>query len=120
MISYVISHVKYALSYSGKNCTTEVRNETTTEFKNEFGNITTDSDCSGNKSDWPFYFIYLTSWSYTLIVLSFLFSTILVALRFIEEKKCLRPDIEKNCVVISPSYKGSHSNIAGIILLFSI
>jgi hypothetical protein len=117
MVAYIISHVVFASSYSGKICTKELRNETATIIENGFEKM--GSDCSGKRSDWPFYWIYMTYWGYTLIIFSFLYDTIMVILRFIEEKKCLRRKAEGNCDVINPSYKGSHCDIFWIIMCLS-
>ena len=59
MVAYIISHVTYAISVF-----------------------------SGS-SDWPFYWIYFTCWSWTLLVVSFLFDTIMVIMRYREQKQCL-------------------------------
>ena len=117
MATYVICHVKYASSYCGENGTNEIRKlKATTGVKNNSVLSRMDSDCGDNRSDWPYFWLYLTNWSYTLIILSFSFSTILVIIRFIEEKRCLHRDVEENCVTTSPSYKGYYFNYPSIIL----
>ena len=37
--------------------------------------------------DWGFYWIYLTNWSFVLMVVSYIYNTILVIVRFVKEHK---------------------------------
>ena len=74
IVAYIISHVTYALS-----------------------------ECSGS-SDWPFYWIYFSNWSWTLLVVSFLFDTILVIMRFKEQKRCHGG--KRYAYVTVPTYRG--------------
>ena len=89
LVSYIISHVNMALSsdicsiHDTDESKVEVLNQKNLVLEMDF--MPTDSQCT--RSDWPFYWIYFTNWSWTLLCFSFLFDTSLVILRYRKERK---------------------------------
>ena len=89
LVSYVISHVQYALS--SEICSIQDSNKSQVDALNQINIVlekdfeTSDSQCT--RSDWPYYWIYFTNWGWTLLCFSFLFDTTLVILRYRKERK---------------------------------
>ena len=110
VLTYVISHVEYALSKSRNHCNDLIEHskpisDNDTENNGTKKNLRTmDDDCE--ISNWPFYWIYFTNWSWTLLVISFLFDTVLVTLRLVEERKSINPQIEVGDKLTIPNCKG--------------
>ena len=112
MVSYILSHVVYAFSYSNKNPVNKLVIEEREDLENDVETVTIT--CFGygvpdynRTSDWPYYWIYFTNWSWTLLVVSFCFDTSLVMLRFREQKQCIHRKLENNGVIAKPTYKGN-------------
>jgi hypothetical protein len=122
VISYIICHVTYAFSYSVRNCTNTLQNEEIVGFENGFEATVVDCNrhpYSSRTSDWPFYWIYFTNWSWTVFVVSFFFDTSLTMMRFREQKQCLTRKLEENCTVIRPVNSGNFFQFLSILIFFS-
>ena len=89
LASYIISHVESALG--PVKCGTSRNNESETGNpvpKTEIvktDSVTSDFICP--QSEWPYYGIYFTNWSWTFMCISFWLDTTLVCLRYNAERK---------------------------------
>ena len=98
-----MSHVVHGWSSSDAKFSRQLRNETRGGLEKD---LKMALECNGT-SDWSFYWIYFTNWSWTLLVASFIFDTVLVTLRYIEQKKSINDKFEENGNVIRPTYRGN-------------
>ena len=78
--AYIVSHVGFAINHD--TCVM-IENGNNQDVLN-----TISYCCTG--SDWPYYWIYITRWNWTLICISFWFDSTLVFLRYMKEKKQLK------------------------------
>ena len=118
MVSYIISHLIYASTYSDRNSANKLTIKERADFENDFEKMRI-AKCFGynlpmpdvnhvsRKSDWPYYWIYFTNWSWTLLVASFFLDTSLVMLRFREQKQCTQRNLENNGIVTEPTHRGN-------------
>jgi len=95
IVAYIVSHIGQVIMYetceimeNGNKQAVSIfilNNKNSDIEKREEDSIS--SCCPG--SYWPYYWIYFTNWSWTLICISFWFDSILVLLRYIKENKQL-------------------------------
>ena len=101
IVAYVLSHFEFVWKPHFYLCDEETKNDITNTTENA-KNSTADAKKHLCELDsvWPYYWLYFTSWSFNLFVLSVLFDTSLVCYRFFQEHKndkqstteLLRPD----------------------------
>ena len=101
IVAYVLSHFEFVWKPQFYLCDKETKNDITNTTEN-VKNSTVDAKKHLCELDsvWPYYWLYFTSWSFNLFVLSVLFDTSLVCYRFFQEHKndkqstteLLRPD----------------------------
>jgi len=87
--AYIVSHIRYAITYDsceikGNGNNQDVPNNKNSEIEKDLE--TSISNCCIG-SDWPYYWIYFTCWSWTLICISFWLDSTLVFLRYMKERK---------------------------------
>ena len=83
--AYIISHVDYAIS--SESCAIKMGGDNQNVIPVNQHSVVDTSVSLCTRSDWPYYWIYFTNWSWTLLCVSFLFDTILVVLRYKNERK---------------------------------
>ena len=89
--AYIVSHIGVAISSDTCDIIENGNNQVAMNSKNsdtEKNSETSISYCCAG-SDWPYYWIYITNWNWTLICISFWFDSSLVFLRYMKEKKQL-------------------------------
>ena len=103
LASYVVSHVDQAIyseSYGIKQ--NDVTLKDASDHKNTVRNESLITSASmSTRSDWPYYWIYFTNWSWTLICSCFWIDTTLVVIRYINEKKHLHYVVGKSKITAS-------------------
>ena len=89
LASYIISHVESALGpvkcVTNRNDESETGNSIPKTEIVKTDSVTSDFICP--QSEWPYYGIYFTNWSWTLMCISFWLETTLVCLRYNAERK---------------------------------
>ena len=89
--AYIVSHIGFAIS--SDSCDIKENGNNQDLLNNKNSDIEQDLEtaisycCIG--SDWPYYWIYFTYWSWTLICISFWLDSTLVLLRYMKERKQL-------------------------------
>ena len=88
IVAYVLSHFEFVWKPQFYLCDEETRNDLRNTTENA-SNSTADAKKHLCELDsvWPYYWLYFTSWSFNLFVLSVLFDTSLVCYRFFQEHK---------------------------------
>ena len=110
-MTYIVSHIDQAMCSEGygikQNDVNEQEGSDLEHTLNNIGEeIFTTSASLHIRSDWPYYWIYFTNWSWTLICLSFWIDTTLVVLRYRKEKKHLHHVVSESKTTSSD--KGIH------------
>ena len=77
-------------------------------FKSECKESNSDKDPDDGTASWAHYWIYLTFWCFTILVAGFIFETILVSLRYIDEWKFRRQSGNENIGFIKPNYRSKY------------
>ena len=107
-MAYIISHVTIAIS--SESCAIK-QNVTSSKDVPDHKHIVHDesnpSASTCTLSDWPYYWIYFTNWSWTLLCLSFLLDTTLTVLRYRKERMHLHHIVGESKTASAD--KGSHS-----------
>ena len=91
IIAYVYSHLQFAWKHIEYECDKNVISNSTINTKMEKKLEEKDHLCN-LPSTWPYYWLYLTMWSFNFYTISIILDTCLVVYRFLIEKK----NIEKN------------------------
>ena len=124
VLAYVIGHVEYAVRPSRNYChdlldTQKNISDNLSEkngTKNDF--LSLDDNCEISSS--RYFWIYFTNWSFTVLVISFLFDSVLVTLRFMKEKKSIERQRKYGDKLIIPRYKVFHMGLRISWILSSI
>ena len=86
-MAYIISHVTIAIS--SESCGIKQNVTSSQDIPDNKHIVHDESNPSAytcTLSDWPYYWIYFTNWSWTLLCLSFLLDTTLTSLRYRKER----------------------------------
>ena len=107
-MAYIVSHVEIAISSA--SCAIK-QNGTSSQGvpvpKHIADGESNPSASTCTLSDWPYYWIYFTNWTWTLLCLSFLLDTTFTILRYRKERMHLH-----HVVGESKADKGSHFKVA--------
>ena len=111
MAAYVVSHINKALF--SENYAKEQNGTSQNDVSDQKHTVVDENHIASTSLrtswDWPYYWIYFTYWSWTLICLSFWIDTTLVVLRYRKEKARLHYVVgeSKNTSCV----KGSHNTL---------
>ena len=86
IIAYVYSHLQFAWKHIEYECDKNVISNSTLDTKMEKKLEEKDHLCN-LPSTWPYYWLYLTMWSFNFYTISIILDTSLVVYRFLIEKK---------------------------------
>ena len=113
LVAYIISHVTSAIS--SESCAIKQNGTSSKNFPDHTHIVDDESNPSASTctlSDWPYYWIYFTNWSWTLLCLSFLLDTTLVGLRYRKERMHLHHIVGESKTASAD--KGSHFKLPKI------
>ena len=114
LASYVVSHIDQAIyseSYGIKQNDATLKDASDHKHTVRNESLITSASMS-TRSDWPYYWIYFTNWSWTLLCLSFLLDTTLVSLRYRKERMHLHHIVGESKTASAD--KGSHFKLVKI------
>ena len=86
IIAYVYSHLQFAWKHIEYECDKNFILNNTIDTEMEQRLIEKDHLCN-LPSTWPYYWLYLTMWSFNFYTISIILDTSLVAYRFLTERK---------------------------------